>query len=202
MSTPNEPREPRDSRDDAKEPNDPDNVADTGQYSTGPYSTGEYGPPGPYGRPYGAPYPAPRKSRKGLWIALGIVGGVVVLAVIGVLVLVGLIGNSTGKARQTADDFTNLLIKGRTDEAYDKYLDPALMENLSREDFNSGIASLALDDSCKANYGIINVSSQNGNNAADVAGDLNCSGKTIDLAYRFEGRDQLKMMSIRLRPKA
>lgn len=158
---------------------------------------------GQYQEPYQGSYGGPpaRRSRKGLWIALGIVGGVVILAIVGVVLLVGLIGNATGKARQAADDFTGLLIEGRTGEAYDRFLDPSLMENLSREDFDSGIASLQLDDSCRTNYSSVNVSSNNGNNAADLAGNLSCTGKTIDLAYRFEGRDELKMVSIRLRPK-
>lgn len=154
--------------------------------------------PGQYG-PYGMPAPQGR-SRKVLWIVLGIVGGLVILAIVGVLALVNLIGGATNKARSLADDFTNLLITGQTDKAYDQYLDPALMQQMDREDFANGVRSLELDESCHPNYSSLNVSSHNGTNAADVAGKLECTGKTIDLAYRFEGKDDLKMVSMRLRP--
>ena len=44
------------------------------------------------------------------------------------------------------------------------------------------------------------MNSENGSNKADIAGTLQCTGKTIDLRYVFEGTDDLKMSSIRLRP--
>jgi hypothetical protein len=46
------------------------------------------------------------------------------------------------------------------------------------------------------------VSTENGVKAADVAGVITCDGKEVDLAYRFEGTDELKMTNIKLRPKA
>jgi hypothetical protein len=35
-----------------------------------------------------------------------------------------------------------------------------------------------------------------------VAGVITCEGKEVDLAYRFEGTEKLKMTNIKLRPKA
>jgi hypothetical protein len=167
-------------------------------------------PPGP--RPPQAPADStppqapqlqpPKKSRKRLWIVLGIVGGVLLLVAIGVGVLLNSVGGATSQARGLADDFNKLLIAGDTGTAYDKYLDPALMKKLSRDDFAAGVRGLALDGSCKPNYRDLRVSSSNGTSGADVAGTLDCEGKSIELAYRFEGADELKMVNIRLRPPA
>ncbi|MET4542026.1 hypothetical protein ABIE37_003829 [Arthrobacter bambusae] len=162
-------------------------------YPQGQFPSGQY-PPGQFGQP-----PA-RKSRKVLWIVLSIVAGVIVLAVVGVLLLVNLVGNATSKARSLADEFTNLVVSGQTEQAYDNYLSQPLKDELDKESFVDGIASLNLDGSCKPNYNSVNVNNNNGNNTADLSGTLQCDGKTIDLHYVFEGSNDLKMSSIRLRP--
>ncbi|MCT9871107.1 hypothetical protein [Paenarthrobacter aurescens] len=162
-------------------------------YPQGQHQPSQY-PPGQYGQQ------APRKSRKVLWIVLSIVAGVIVLAVVGVLLLVNLVGNATSKARSLADEFTNLVVSGQTEQAYDNYLSQPLKDELDKQSFVDGIASLQLDSSCKPNYNSVNVNSNNGNNKADLAGTLQCDGKTIDLQYVFEGTNDLKMSSIRLRP--
>jgi hypothetical protein len=161
-------------------------------------------PPPDYGQPpyYGDPgQPPPKKSRKALWIVLGIVGGVLLLVTIGVVVLLNLVGGATNQARGIADDFTKLIIAGDVNSAYEKYLDPALMQQISREDFASGVQSLELDGTCKSTFSSLNVSSSNGANAADIEGSIDCDTKHVELAYRFEGRDELKMVNIRLRPQ-
>ncbi|MBT2587458.1 hypothetical protein J7I86_16720 [Arthrobacter sp. ISL-95] len=135
-----------------------------------------------------------------LWIILSVVAGVIVLAVVGVLLLVNLVGNATSKARSLADEFTNLVVSGQTEQAYDNYLSQPLKDELDKQSFVDGIASLNLDSSCKPNYNSVNVNSENGNNKADLGGTLQCDGKKIDLQYIFEGTDDLKMSSIRLRP--
>jgi hypothetical protein len=169
-----------------------------------------YGPPsGPpsYGPPSGLPYyvgpgqPPPLKSRKALWIVLGIVGGVLLLAAAGVAILVSLVGGATNQARGLSDEFTRLIIAGDINTAYENYLDPALMQKLSREEFAAGVQSLGLDGSCKPTYSSVKVSSTNGANAAEIAGFIECSTKRVELAYRFEGRDELKVVNIRLRPE-
>lgn len=156
-------------------------------------------PPGPTPPPVPKP---PKKSRKRRWIVLGIVGGVLLLVAIGASVLINFVGGATSKARDLADDFNKLIIAGDTGTAYDKYLDPALRDKLSRDDFIAGVRGLELDGSCKPHYTDLRVSSSNGTNGADVAGSLACDGKSIELAYRFEGGDELKMVDIRLRPPA
>ncbi|MGY2743084.1 hypothetical protein ACQCSU_18570 [Pseudarthrobacter sp. O4] len=148
------------------------------------------------------PAQPPKRSRKGLWIVLGIVGGVLLLVAIGVGVLLSVVGGATNKAKGLADDFNKLIIAGDTGTAYDMYLDPALMDKLSKEDFAAGVQGLELDGSCKPNYTDLLVSSDNGINGADVAGSLDCDGKRVELNYRFQGRDELKMVNIRLRPAA
>ncbi len=161
-------------------------------------------PPPDYGAPpyYGGPgQPPPKKSRKALWIVLGIVGGVLLLVAAGVVILLNVVGGATNQARGLADEFTKLIIAGDVNGAYEKYLDPALMEKLSREEFAAGVQSLELDGSCKPNFSSLNVSSNNGANTADVAGSIVCDTKSVDLVYRFEGRDELKMVNIRLRPQ-
>ncbi|MET4096902.1 hypothetical protein [Arthrobacter sp. UYCu712] len=190
------------------------------QYGPPPHGAPQYGPPryepagpqappGPqYGPPqdgapdqFGAPQPPPQKSRKALWIVLGIVGGVLLLVGVGVAVLLNVVGGASHQARDLADDFNKLIIAGDTGTAYDKYLDPALMEKLTRDDFVAGVKGLELDGSCKPNYTDLKVST-NGTNGVDVAGSLDCDGKKVDLAYRFEGKDELRMVNIRLRPAA
>ncbi|MFE4543091.1 hypothetical protein [Arthrobacter sp. NPDC056727] len=155
-------------------------------------------PPSPFGLP-GLP---PARSRKGVWIVVGIVAGVLLLVLVGVLLLVNLVGGATRQAGDLADSFTKLVIAGETDKAYNDYMDPSLKEQLSREEFASGVKSLELDPSCTTAYDDLKVSSQNGNTIADVAGLIKCQGKDVDLVYRFAGKDDLKLVTIRLRPKS
>lgn len=154
-------------------------------------------PPAPFGLP-GQP---PARSRKGLWIVVGIVGGVLLLVVVGVLLLLNLVGGATRKASDLADDFTKLVLAGETDKAYDDFMDPALKKQLTKEDFASGVESLKLDQSCATVYDDLKMSSESGSNIADVTGVINCDGKDIALVYRFAGKDELKMVNIRLKPK-
>ena len=123
------------------------------------------------------------------------------LVAAGVVILLSVVGGATNQARGLADDFTKQIIAGDVNGAYEKYLDPALMEKISREEFAAGVQSLELDASCKPNYSSLNVSTDNGANSADVAGSIDCATKHVELAYRFEGRDELKMVNIRLRPQ-
>lgn len=191
-----------------------------GHYRPGPQQPGFYQPgpqqPGPYqsgpqqqlGRrplpasPFGLPGIPPARSRKGLWIVVGIVAGVLLLVIVGGLLLVNLVGGATRQAGDLADSFTKLVIAGDTDKAYNDYMDPSLKEQLSREEFASGVRSLHLDPSCTTAYDDLKVSNQNGNNLADVAGIIKCPDKDIDLVYRFAGKDDLKLVTIRLRPKS
>ncbi|WP_254678898.1 hypothetical protein [Arthrobacter sp. 24S4-2] len=159
----------------------------------------QYGVPGPYGAPGQQP---PVKSRRKVWIVLGIAGGVLLLAIVGVVLLVNLVGGATSKARGLADDFTQRVIAGDTDKAYDDFLDPALQDKLSKEEFAAGVQSLELNNTCKPSYNDVKVSTENGNNSADVAGIITCDGKEVDLAYRFDGNKDMKMINIKLRPKA
>lgn len=129
-------------------------------------------------------------------------GGALLLVIIGVVILVNVAAGATNQARGLADNFTKLVIAGENSQAYDDYLDPALKEQLSKEEFIAGVQSLQMDDTCKTAYDNLKVSSDNGTNAADVTGHISCNGdKNIDLAYRFEGRDELRMMDIKLKPK-
>ena len=176
-----------------------------GQQQPGPYQPGAQQPQGRRAlppSPFGLPGLPPAKSRKGLWIVVGIVAGVLLLVIVGVLLLVNLVGGSTRQAGDLADDFTKLVIAGDTDKAYNDYMDPSLKEQLSREEFASGVKSLQLDPSCTAAYDDLKVSTQNDNNIADVAGLIKCQGKDIEMAYRFAGKDELKLVTIKLRPKS
>ena len=154
---------------------------------------------GPFGLPGQQP---PAKGRRKLWIILGSIGGVLLLVILGIIILVNVLGSATNQARGLADDFTKLVIAGENAKAYDDYLDPALYEQLSKEAFITGVESLEMDDSCTPSYNDLKVSTENGVKAADVAGVITCDGKEVDLAYRFEGTDELKMTNIKLRPKA
>ena len=174
-----------------------------GQYAQGGQYPAQYGAAGQYSdpSPFGLPGQPPAKDRKKLWVILGIAGGVVLLAVVGILVLFNVFGGATNQARGLADGFTKLVIAGESSKAYDDYLDPALQEQLPKEDFIAGVKSLEMNDTCKPAYNDVKVTSENGVNAADIAGVITCDGQQIDLAYRFEGKDELKMTNIKLRPK-
>jgi hypothetical protein len=175
--------------------------AATDQAPAGTYqapATG-YQEAGPFGLPGRQP---PATGRRKLWIILGSIGGVLLLVILGVIILVNVLGSATNQARGLADDFTKLVIAGENAKAYDDYLDPALYEQLSKEAFITGVESLDMNDSCKPSYNDLKVSTENGVKAADVAGVITCDGKEVDLAYRFEGTDELKMTNIKLRPKA
>ncbi|WP_457966533.1 hypothetical protein M1E17_07495 [Arthrobacter sp. D1-29] len=165
-------------------------------------ATAQSGIAGHDSNPFGLPgQQPPVKSRRKLWIILGSAGGVLLLVIIGLIILVNVVGSATNQARGLADDFTKLVISGDTDQAYG-YLDPALHDQLTKESFIEGIATLELNDSCKPSYNDVQVTSENGTNSADIAGLITCDNdKKIDLAYRFEGQDELKMINIKLRPQ-
>jgi hypothetical protein len=160
---------------------------------------GTYPEPGPFGLPGQQP---PAKSRRKLWIILAGIGGVLLLVVLGIIILVTVVGSATNQAKGLADGFTRLVISGQSSQAYDEYLDPALKEQLSKEAFITGVGTLEMNDQCKPSYNDLQVSTENGVKTADVAGVITCEGKEVDLAYRFEGTDDLKMTNIKLRPKA
>jgi hypothetical protein len=143
----------------------------------------------------------PAENRKGLWIVLGIVGGVLLLVAVGVALLMNLVGGATRQASDLADSFTRLVISGDTDKAYDDFLDPALKEQLPREDFTSGVQNLHLDPSCTTAFDDVKASGEDGSNIADVSGVIQCNGRDVELVYRFSGEDELKMVTIRLKPK-
>jgi len=155
--------------------------------------------PGPFGLPGQQP---PAKSRRKLWIILAGIGGVLLLVVLGIIILVTVVGSATNQARGLADSFTRLVISGQSSQAYDEYLDPALKEQLSKEAFITGVGTLEMNDQCKPSYNDLQVSTENGVKTADMAGVISCEGKEVDLAYRFEGTNDLKMTEIKLRPKA
>ena len=221
MSSPEEPHRPV--------PPQPGHQPSAGQPAAGqppvPYYAAPPGPPG-YAAPppangapanypppansaphYGSPYyggpgrPPPKKSHKALWIVLGVVGSVLLLVAVGGVILINVVGGATNQARGIADEFTKLIIAGDVNNAYENYLDPALKEKLSREEFALGVQGLGLDSSCKPNYSSVNVSSKNGSNSADIAGSIDCDTKRVELIYRFEGLHELKMVNIRLRPQ-
>jgi phosphopantothenate synthetase len=123
------------------------------------------------------------------------------LVIVGVIVLFNVVGGATSQSRGLADDFTQLVIAGDTDEAFD-YLDPELQVKISKQAFEDGVAGLKLNDTCKQSYNDVKVSSKNGANSADIAGLITCDGdRKIELSYRFEGRDELKLVNLRLRPQ-
>jgi hypothetical protein len=153
----------------------------------------------PFGLPGRQPLP---NGRRKLWIILGSIGGVLLLVILGIVILVNVVGSATNQARGLADGFTKLVIAGDNSKAYDDYLDPALKEQLSKETFMTGVQSLEMNESCTPSYNDLTVDTENGVKAADVAGVITCDGKEVDLAYRFEGTDELKMTNIKLRPKA
>jgi hypothetical protein len=174
----------------------------TGQYGASAQDGTPAQPPadGPFGLPGKQP---PARRRRRLWTILGVVGGVLLLVTLGVVILTNVVAGPTNHARSLADNFTKLVIAGDTSTAYDHYLDPALQEQVSKEAFIAGIKTLEMDSSCKPTYNEVKASTDNGAKAADVAGLIACNdGKYIDLAYRFEGTDELKMMSIKIKPKA
>ncbi|WP_223253129.1 hypothetical protein [Arthrobacter sp. AFG7.2] len=156
----------------------------------------------PGSAPFGLPGQPPPRSRRKLWIILAGVGGVLLLVVLGILILINIVGSATNQARGLADDFTTLVLAGDSSRAYDEYLDPALQEQLSKEAFIAGIESLGMDENCTPDYSDLKVNTENGIKSADIAGLITCEGKEVDLAYRFQGTDELKMTNIKLRPAA
>ncbi|WP_255769627.1 hypothetical protein [Pseudarthrobacter sulfonivorans] len=181
---------------------DPTQYAAAGRYGAAAQHGAAGQPPadGPFGLPGEQP-PAPGRRR--LWTILGVAGGVLLLVILGVVILVNVVAGPTNHARGLADDFTKLVIAGDSSQAYDLYLDPALQKQVTKEEFLAGIKSLEMDGSCKPTYNNVSAGTENGTKAADVAGLIACSGgKDIDLVYRFEGTDDLKMVSIKIKPKA
>ncbi|MFD5277366.1 hypothetical protein ACFWIX_07365 [Pseudarthrobacter sp. NPDC058362] len=127
-------------------------------------------------------------------------GGLVLLLVLGIIIAVNVTGSTSNQARGLAKDFTDLVIAGDTAKAYREYLDPALQEQLSKEQFMTGIGTLKLTQSCEPAFNDFTVDNDGGTRRADVTGLITCGDRKTDLSYRFEGADQLKMTSITLRP--
>jgi hypothetical protein len=171
--------------------------APSGQQPPLPQYDPHYAAAGPYG---GAPDQQPAGNRR-KWIVPGVAGGVLLLLIAGGVSVFNLVSSATNKANDLADDFTQLVIAGDTDKAYDDFLDPALQEKLSKEEFAAGVQSLELNDTCKPTYNDSEVRNENGNNTADVAGVIGCDGKQVNLAYSFDSDRDMKMINIKLRPK-
>ncbi|MHC6591199.1 hypothetical protein [Arthrobacter sp. C152] len=149
----------------------------------------------------GLPGRRPRvRGRRKLWMLLGSIGAVLLLVILGVVILVNVVGGAANQAKGLADAFTRKVIAGDTSAAYDDYLDPALQDQLSKEAFMSGVKTLNMDGSCQPSYNDVEVATENGRKSAEVTGQITCDGKKVDLAYRFQGKDQLRMTSIKLRP--
>lgn len=205
MSNPQEPYQP------AQPPAWPQEPAgqpgSAGQYGapTRYGAPSQYGAPGQYSPegPFGLPGEPPARSRRKLWTILGMVAGVLLLVIVGVVILVNIVNGATNHARGLAETFTKLVIAGDSSTAYDDYLDPALKDQVTKEAFIAGIKTLEMDDTCKPAYNEVKASTENGTKAADIAGLITCDGnKKIDLVYRFEGTDELKMINIKLKPQA
>lgn len=130
------------------------------------------------------------------------VGGLVLLLALGVIIFLNVTGSTSNQARGLAEDFTDLVVAGDTARAYREYLDPALQEQLSKEQFMTGLGTLKLDKTCERHFSDFTVGRGNGGDVkrADITGIITCGERKIDLSYRFEGADQLKMTSITLRP--
>ncbi|MET3721223.1 MULTISPECIES: hypothetical protein [unclassified Arthrobacter] len=201
MSNPQEPYQPAVSPPQPRE--QPTQSGPPGLYGGAP---GQYGVPGqpPADGPFGLPgEEPPARGRRRLWTILGVVGGVLLLVILGVVILFNVVAGPTNHAKGLADDFTKLVIDGDSSTAYDKYLDPALQEQVTKEAFIAGIKTLEMDNSCKPTYSAVSADTENGTKTADVLGLITCDGaRNIDLVYRFEGTHDLKMMNIKIKPKA
>jgi hypothetical protein len=156
----------------------------------------------PAAGPFGLPGGPPPRSRRKLWTILGIAGGVLLLVVLGLVILVNIVNGATNQARGLADGFTRLVLAGDSSKAYDDYLDPALKEQLTKEDFLAGVKTLEMDGTCESAYNDVKAGTENGTKSADIAGLITCAAdRKIDLVYRFEGTDELKMVNIKLKPQ-
>ena len=98
-----------------------------------------------------------------------------------------LVSGATNKARGLADDFTQLVIAGDTATAYDNFLDPALQEKLSKEDFAAGVQSLELNDTCKPTYNELQVQHRKRHQQQPTSRAHRLRRQEHRLAYRFEG---------------
>lgn len=87
--------------------------------------------------PYGMPAAQPKKSRRGLWITLGVIGGILLLSCIGFSVLV--FANVPTPAK-TLDTFCTDLQNGDTHGAYTQF-SPGLQSQLSEATFTSAVTS-------------------------------------------------------------
>lgn len=160
-------------------------------------------PPRAAAEPLGLPgRQRPVRSRRNPRTTAALAGGTVLAVMLGVVTVVNVVSGPANQARGLADGFTRLVLAGDSARAYDDYFDPALQERLSKEEFIAGVKTLEMDGTCRPAYDDVTAGTENGSKAADIAGLVTCDGdKKIDLVYRFEGADELKMVTVRLKPR-
>ncbi len=129
-------------------------------YGQSPYGQSPYGPP-PYNQPYGAPpmYPAypgypppmpPKSSNRTLWIVLGVVGGVLLLAciscvVLGVVLSKNLANSPIFGSTFTATEFCSDEQQQNYTSAYDLF-SPNLQSQMTQDEFASRAQELDTED--------------------------------------------------------
>ncbi|MGB3023633.1 MAG: hypothetical protein WBB39_02390 [Candidatus Saccharimonadales bacterium] len=130
-------------------------------------------------------------TKKKIVIGIGVFLGLVVVA--------GLVAYlTTGKERDLASQFVSDVANSRYSSAYDQF-SLELKEVQDQDTFESQLATLSLDTSCKLT--VSGVSNTTGTSGAKktVTGSVKCDDKSLDTA-EFAYNGDSKLVSYRLRP--
>lgn len=175
-----------------------------------PYGQSQWGqqPPPPsaptqYGAPYGtqsAPVytpSQPRQSRRALWIALGIIGGLLVLSCIVCTIFfalgIGFFARTVGVPTSVVDQYYNAIKDQNYSQAY-SYLDPNLTvsngQPLTRELYTTAAQEQDTSKGRVSSFSISSISVNNGIQSMTISVKrANAAPYDVHLQLRQEGND-------------
>ncbi len=132
--------------------------------------------------------------KKGVKILLIILG--VFVALIAAVVIVVMV--TTGAEKQKATDFVKAISTGETSTAYAQF-SPALKDVQTQAVFESSIAALKLNDSCKLDVTSLSSETSTATGTQKVVkGTIKCDSKTFNTAeFTYNGESLLYGYSIK-----
>lgn len=128
-------------------------------------------------------------TKKKILIGVGVFLAVIVLIVVVVLM-------ATGKERSLAEKFVTDISNNRASTAYELFSNE-LKGVQDKPTFESGVADLGLDSSCKLNVDSVEASASTDEaTKKEIKGRVKCDNKSFDAEFAFNDQSKLLGYSI------